>query len=447
MSALPLLHVSGPEQHVAWRNGQPVSAAQFVTDVRALGRQLPPGRSVLNLCADRYLFAVGFAAALISGRSTLLPSSIAPLAIAKLRQSTPDLFCLMDAEGEALGLPHVRVCTASPATGPFEIPCIDENHPAAWVFTSGSTGAPVGHRKTWGGLVRCLRAGAKRLGLDARPVTIVATVPPQHMYGFELSVLLPWVAGHAASAERPLHAAEVAAALLAVPSPRVLVTTPLHLRALLASTVEFPPVELLVSATAPLTPQLARDSELRFGAPLREIYGSTETGEMAMRRTARERSWELWPDVTIALQGDGFVACGGHIETPTPLQDVVVPLDERHFLLEGRRSDLVNIAGKRSSLSYLNHQLAAINGVVDGTFVIRAEQATDNGAVRLAAIVCAPGRTTRQLLDELRLRVDAAFLPRPLLLVERLPRNEAGKLPLAAVEQLLVERGRLGRSS
>jgi acyl-coenzyme A synthetase/AMP-(fatty) acid ligase len=447
MSALPLLHVSGPEQHVAWRNGQPVSAAQFLADVQALAGQLSPGRSVLNVCADRYLFAVGFAAALISGRSTLLPSSIAPLAIAELGRSTPDLFCLTDAEGNDFGLPQVRVRTVSPPTKPFEIPCIDESHPAAWVFTSGSTGAPVGHRKTWGGLVRCLRAGATRLGLDAGPVTVVATVPPQHMYGFELSVLLPWVAGHAASAERPLHAAEVAAALLAVPSPRVLVTTPLHLRALLASTVDFPPIELLVSATAPLTAQLARDSELRFSAPLREIYGSTETGEMAIRRTARERSWELWPDVIIAPQGDGFVARGGHIETPTPLQDIVVPLDDRHFLLEGRRSDLVNIAGKRSSLSYLNHQLAAIDGVVDGSFVVRAEQPTDNGAVRLAAIVCAPGRTARQLLDELRLRVDAAFLPRPLLLVERLPRNEAGKLPLAAVEQLLADRGRLGRVS
>jgi acyl-coenzyme A synthetase/AMP-(fatty) acid ligase len=37
--------------------------------------------------------------------------------------------------------------------------------------------------------------------------------------------------------------------------------------------------------------------------------------------------------------------------------------------------------------------------------------------------------TSRQILDRLAPSVDAAFMPRPLLVVERLPRNELGKLP------------------
>jgi len=42
------------------------------------------------------------------------------------------------------------------------------------------------------------------------------------------------------------------------------------------------------------------------------------------------------------------------------------------------------------------------------------------------------------VLDALRQRIDAAFLPRPLHLVSALPRNATGKLPRRALSQLLA---------
>jgi acyl-coenzyme A synthetase/AMP-(fatty) acid ligase len=52
---------------------------------------------------------------------------------------------------------------------------------AAASFTSGSTGEPVPHLKTWGALVRSVGIEAERLGLRVgRGDVIVATVPPQH---------------------------------------------------------------------------------------------------------------------------------------------------------------------------------------------------------------------------------------------------------------------------
>ena len=48
--------------------------------------------------------------------------------------------------------------------------------------------------------------------------------------------------------------------------------------------------------------------------------------------------------------------------------DVLGVTGEGRFLLHGRLADLVNIAGKRSSLAYLNHQLNSIGGVQDGAF-------------------------------------------------------------------------------
>jgi acyl-coenzyme A synthetase/AMP-(fatty) acid ligase len=121
----------------------------------------------------------------------------------------------------------------------------------------------------------------------------------------------------------------------------------------------------------------------------------------------------------------------------TPLCDVIEILNDGEFLLHGRTADLVNVAGKRSSFAYLNAQLNAIPGVVDGAFFLRtADPAGSAGVARLAAAVVAPALTAPQLMDALRQRIDPAFLPRPLLMVDELPRNATGKLPHHALQAL-----------
>jgi acyl-coenzyme A synthetase/AMP-(fatty) acid ligase len=40
------------------------------------------------------------------------------------------------------------------------------------------------------------------------------------------------------------------------------------------------------------------------------------------------------------------------------------------------------------------------------------------------------------LTEHLRQRIDAVFLPRPLIIVERLPRNATGKLPHQELQHL-----------
>ncbi|MFZ1445713.1 MAG: beta-hydroxyacyl-ACP dehydratase, partial [Candidatus Dechloromonas phosphoritropha] len=84
--------------------------------------------------------------------------------------------------------------------------------------------------------------------------------------------------------------------------------------------------------------------------------------------------------------------------------------------------------GKRSSLAYLNHQITALPGMADAVFFLPDDETTD-GIGRLCALVVAPGVARRQLLAALRERIDPAFLPRPLILVDALPRDATGKLP------------------
>jgi acyl-coenzyme A synthetase/AMP-(fatty) acid ligase len=431
---------------VAYRLGAPVLARHFLADVARVATALPAGHHVLNVCSDRYRFTVGFAASLVAGKVSLLPSTHTPQVIRQLTEFAPDVFCLTDDPTCEIDLPRVAYPEAEGAhAAALSVPEIDAGQLAAYVFTSGSTGTPLPYKKTWAKLLRCVRDGASRLGLlDGRPHTIVGTVPPQHMYGFESSVLLGLQTGSAICAERPFYPADIASTLAAVPPPRVLISTPVHLRALLAAEVALPEIDLVVSATAPLSPDLAREVEEKFTTRLLEIYGSTETGQIATRRTAQTLEWQLWPGVTLTLKDDGQAwAQGGHVEQPTLMCDVLELTEGDRFLLHGRTADLVNIAGKRSSLAYLNHQLNSIQGVVDGTFFLADDShVSSTGVTRVAAFVVAPTLNAAALTDELRRRIDPVFLPRPLLFVESLPRNGTGKLPQVALRALAAQHPR-----
>jgi len=443
VAVVPLIAHAAPHEVLAYRRGQPVAAARFLADVARVAATLPATRHVLNACQDRYHFAVGLAAAIASERISLLPSTHTPEVIRQLKDFAPDAICLTDESDPAIDLPRASIhAGVTPRPDSFRVPMIAADALVAYVFTSGSTGLPVPHPKTFGRLADAVAVEAIRLGLSpSRRATIVATVPAQHMYGFESSVLLPLQSGHAFSAERPFFPADIATALAAVPAPRVLVSTPVHLRALIAAGTALPELGLVVSATAPLANDLARQVEDRFQAPLLEIYGSTETGQMASRRTTAGEEWQLFPGVRIGVEGERTWVRGGHVEAPTPMGDVLEATGEDRFLLRGRTGDLVNIAGKRSSIGYLNHQLTSIPGVVDGVFVIQDEEsAPGSGITRLAALVVAPTLDAATITEALRDRLDPVFLPRPLLFVEEIARNATGKIPKHVLETLL--RGR-----
>jgi acyl-coenzyme A synthetase/AMP-(fatty) acid ligase len=438
MDTIPLLSHGTPTAVIAYRAGVPITARRFLSDAKRLAESLPAGVHVLNVCADRYRFTVGLAACLITKRVSLLPSTHTPEVIGQLLSFAPDAFCLTDNRGCDIGLPKVHY-PGGPAgdEDAWAVPEIPVTQLAAIVFTSGSTGAPLPFRKTWGRLARCVCDGAPRLGLlDGQSHALIGTVPPQHMYGFESTVLLALMSGNSFAAERPFYPADIAAALAAVPRPRALITTPVHLRTLLASEIELPPVELVVSATAPLGEDLARRVEAKFRTTLLEIYGSTETGQIAIRRTSESAAWRLWPGVRLEVADDQVFAHGGHVEQVTAMQDVIEITGNDEFLLHGRTADMVNIAGKRSSFAYLNAQLNAIPGVTDGVFFLRDGATGSTEVARLGAVVAAPTLSAAALTEHLRQRIDPIFLPRPLIMVERLPRNATGKLPQHELQHL-----------
>jgi len=464
--SLPLLAERDLAAPLAWRAGRAVSGHAFLAAAARLAEQLPADGRAINLCQDRLHFALGLAAALQRGHASLMPPNALPTTLRQLPAEGPPPYVLADdaADLDVGPLPVTRVAFPEAQAAPpaRAMPRIEADLTAVVLLTSGSTGAPQPHGKHFGPLTMNIAAEAARLAEwlnrpSLHGLAIVATVPPQHSYGLESSVLLALLGGASFDAGRPFYPADIAAALAALPRPRALVTTPFHLKALVQSGVALPPVDLVLSATAPLSPQLAAQAEAAMGARLGEIYGCTEAGQVAARLTTQGETWTTLGDLRIARElvagdagapgaadeaGERFVVSGGHVTEPTPLADVLVLHDERHFRLLGRANDLIHVAGKRSSLAHLNFHLNRIEGVEDGAFWL--PEAGDLPAAlvggpeieavhRPIAFVVAPRLTARQVIAALRAELEPAFVPRRVVHVSALPREATGKLTVAAL--------------
>lgn len=428
-----------PQRLFAFGNGRRITLARFLAEVRGVAATLPQASHVVNLCEDRYRFLVALCAAAMRGQVTLLPPSRAPATVLDACNSHHDSYCIGDQPLSPSPPRYLLLPDGLPQQdGPT--PEVAEDALAVVGFTSGSTGVPVANPKTW----RSFRTGTaqnltalRHLWPQDEQAHVVATVPPQHMYGIEMSVLMPLFGPIAVHAGRPFFPQDVADALQEAGGNVLLVTTPVHLRALLESGIRFPRIAGIVSATAPLPAELAAAAEQRFGCEVRETFGSTETCIIAHRRTAQETPWTLMPGVCITPRPDGSEVRGPHLPAAVVLADLVEIPAEGRFELRGRNADLLEIAGKRASLGDLTRKLQAVPGVCDG--VILQLDDDRHGVRRIAALAVAPDVSDEQILQALRCSVDPVFLPRVLKRVPALPRNETGKLPRAQMLALLRE--------
>jgi acyl-coenzyme A synthetase/AMP-(fatty) acid ligase len=420
-----------------------IELGRFKREVRAVAAALPDAGFAVNLCEDRYRFMVALCAAALRGQTTLLPPSRAPAVVDEVLAQHRDSYVLGDA------LAHCEAAVSSQHRRwelPAALPQLDgapleiaDDLLIAIGYTSGSTGRPKPNPKTWTSFRASTAQNLAALDdlLDHSGTTpLVATVPPQHMYGMEMSVLLPLLGPVAVHGARPFFPADIARALHDAHTPPLLVTTPVHLRALVESDAVLPPLRAIVSATAPLSRELALAAEQRFGCEVREVFGSTETCVIARRRTAYEDAWTPLPGVQLTSQPDGTAVQARHLVQRVVLADLMEVHADGRFELRGRNADLIEIAGKRASLGDLTKRLLAVPGVSDGV-VFQLDPCERTGVARIAALAVAPGLNENSLLSALRAHVDAVFLPRPLRLVSMLPRNETGKLPREALAELL----------
>lgn len=459
LDLMPLLRARYLAAPLAWRDGVPISGHDFLADVAAQAPRMPTQGAVVNLCNDRYAFAVALGAAMLRGVASLLPPDARADTLARLCDPAGGTVAVTDEPTlPTPGMTKVLVertvrsdaaetpTRAHPDAHDAAVPSIPGGQHAVSLLTSGSTGVPQPHAKTWATLVGDVGAAvgtlARMLGRTSlEGMTLVGTVPVQHSYGLESTALLAMLGGAAFDSGRPFYPADIVRALASVPRPRALVTTPFHLKTLILSGLALPPVDLILSATAPLSPQLAAQAEQATGGMLIEIYGSTESGQVAARRPTASEVWETFGEIRVEAQpvADGterFVFSGDFMPEPTAMADVLELLDDRRFRLFGRSNDLIHVAGKRSSLGHLNYHLNSIAGVEDGAFWL-PDEVTD-GVVRPIAFVVAPTLGTADIVGALRERLEAVFVPRRVVQVAALPREGTGKLTARALREFAL---------
>jgi acyl-coenzyme A synthetase/AMP-(fatty) acid ligase len=429
MDSYPLIHRKQKNSILAWDDGIPVSVNQFLANAFSLSKNLPNSTQVLNLCDNPYRFFLGFVAALIKGQTNILPPNKAFKTLRSIALQFQGAYCLTDtAIQEDIGLPVFDFISGEQhASKVFDIPEVKASHVAAIVYTSGSTGKPQAHLKSWESMVRIARNTGRRLISDnANRVSFVATVPTQHMYGLETSIMLPLQYEGAMYGERPFFPVDIREALKVVTPDRILITTPLHLKACVESAVQFPEIFKIISATAPLPRGLAESAESLFKTQVFEIYGCTETGSLATKQTTKSDSWELLENTDLTFKNGQCYCEAAYLSHPIKLPDIIESSGRGFFELRGRNEDIINIGGKRASLAELSCHLNQIKKVVDGVYFVPPEG--NQKHKRLIAFVVANGLQEADILKILRQCIDPVFLPRPIYFVDYLPRNANGKL-------------------
>ncbi len=426
------------EKHVT-RVRTKLLESQLKPQLEPLSDNVETSAKIINLCEDRYHFLVTFTASMLAGRITIMPANRSEGELTRLTSNNNDVKLIDDTEISGICLSD----NASSADDlSWNISSVPSSMIVAELYTSGSTGMPVAHQKTWGQLVSGAQQVCARFELNQDSQTsIIATVPPQHMFGFEMSIILPLVCGVFIHHDQPFYPLDIQRAVSEMTPPRILVTTPTHLKACVTLTKDWQDIEKVISATSPLSEELASQVETVMDTSAEEIYGCSEIGAIATRRVTTNPDWTLLPDYTLNIEDEDARLHVPAIQQTISLPDKLAILPDSTFRLVGRATDMVKIGGKRGSLADLTAHIKSLQGVEDAA-VFKLEH-DENQRERLAALVIAHDVTSEQLREALAKEVDPVFLPRPLYLVSSLPYTATGKLPrtelLACLKQHMNE--------
>ncbi|MEO6565604.1 MAG: AMP-binding protein, partial [Casimicrobiaceae bacterium] len=445
----PLLQGFSREATVTWWKGQRVSAQVFCAAVVALAARLPESRYVVNLCEHGPHFLLAGAGAWCAGQVTLLPQDRLVQTLARLRDDYPEAYCLCDTSGAAqmarrCGMRVVDIVPDEHAgVGHWPPPLLSTTQIVAILFTSGSTGESKPHVKSWGELVDGVSTFVGSFGPLPANAELLGSVAPQHMFGLETTVMLPLQSGTPLLPQRPVLPGDLKSALGAArafgEAAVWLITTPLQLRAFHAA--GYPgKLHRVITSTMPLSTDLAQHVERDWQVTVEEIYGCTEGGMLAHRRTAVTDVFSAGVQIRLVEGPKGrWNASSGHLPVPISLGDRLQRAGNegdagvQTFRLLGRDDDMAKIAGKRASLPGLTAKIVAIPGVQDAIVFLPSPTSQ-----RVAAAIVAPGLADAELATALAAVMDGAFLPRPLLRVDVLPRTRAMKIAMAPLRDMAM---------
>lgn len=242
---------------------------------------------------------------------------------------------------------------------------------AALFFTSGTSGNPIGVVKTQGHL-QCETLTHKEWLKNETFEQCLVTVPFFHIYGFLFGLSLPLALGLDIVTKEHFLPNEIVN--LCASKPTLCITNPVFIRAMLRlrEGVNLSQT-LFISSSGPLEPHEASAFEEKYSTRLTQLYGSSETGGIAIR-SGGSCVWTPLDGVRI-LEDDGvlcvespFVSSTVYDETfisiPSPFRTTdIVEMAENGFKITGRASELVKIGGKRLSIVEIETFLEKMEGI------------------------------------------------------------------------------------
>lgn len=403
--------------------------------VHAIAAQLTSltvGTHVVLACSDRYYFAASLLAAWSLGLRVALPPNGQDDTVHSLVRTVGAGALLHDRDG-GVGIDVRKI--AAETEGPDTLRLnVRRDDVAVIAFTSGSTGEPQAHEKTFAQLLdetACLIAH-----FSLSRARVLSAVPPHHIYGLLFGVIVPLCAGGAMSRISPLLPSDLLSCA-ARERADVLVAVPPHLRAL-SQDAGWPdhPFRRVFSSGGPLPDDVASALSGR-GMTVTQVLGSTETGGIAYRES-HAMPWHPLPSVEISVGAD----CALHVASPWLSAKVAQPMatQDRIRLVDGgfehlgRLDAVVKVGGRRVDLGDLESKLRSAQGVRDAR--VLAEEGDSVRGCTLLAVVEGDDLTVEALRAHLTVSVDPVVVPRRFRIVRSLPRNEAGKVTHEALRAL-----------
>lgn len=401
------------------------------------------GKKNICLCSANKAVTAACALAALSGSCKLvLPYSFSAHAMKEMSEATGFNFAIADHPEEIPA--GVEVITPFPAA-PEDIcsePLRNPDEPFLRLFTGGSTGKP----NVWSKSPRNLLAEAfylkEKFGFSERDL-FVATVPPYHIYGLLFSVLIPFVARATVLSDIYTFPQEIISTITRHHAS-ILVSVPIHYRVLKVDNLSVPSLRAAFSSSGALD----RDDSLYFyrktGLGITEVYGSTETGGIALRSVSEQtESWKAFDNVSWKLTGsrlsvksdftspemerdrEGYCLTGDEARVET----------ENRFVLLGRADGIVKVAGKRVDLMDIQAKIKTLPTVSDA-YVLAMP--TDKGRESIIAALVACDLTETHLKKLLMDQLEPYAVPRLVKIVSSITRTATGKIDRRRIEKLFI---------
>ena len=306
--------------------------------------------------------------------------------------------------------------------------------------TSGTSGQPRALAFTSANMLADGRQIAASMGIGPGDLNLGA-IPFGHSYGLGNLVLTLIAQGTAIVASDEILPGALAAQIERYHAT-VLPSVPAVLRALAESSVDpamLRSLRRVISAGAPLRGAVATAFRAKFGLPIQNFYGSSETGGICFDRTgdasAEGRSVgqplegvevQLDEDRRVTVRSAAVVAPGQHT-----LADLGVWNERGELTLTGRATPLANIGGKKVAPLEIERLLRGLDGVTDA-WVGVGSRVSGGGDFLLAAVETA--RSRAEVQRALAERVPAWQVPRQWWVARQLPRTVRGKLDRQELE-------------